>query len=418
MQVIDFLGLISMIIRNVELRLVCKCSGLNKENVMSIKVAGSRFCNRLTGHTFRILVIRAGFPYHKAPSLYPWLWVFILLPFLDEDSLNELAEKHGKPLRQLYPLILRYPTAFERLVRLLSLPLFFDLLEEFDAANDTAKSRQRLKIIVDDTNAEKFGTCMEFLHKLYDHCHEKYIMGYNYVVVLVVSGSVVFPLGFILWLPKDHLTYRSKNDIVRDELLALQAQCERQEVTLKEVEFLADSAYCVQKVISAADNAGLRVITKPGNTHKFEYAGEALKPRDLIERVATGSWKYLEAHTWYQRVSVQHHVYGDVVLVVRRRYLPNGKIIHDVLLCNTRFYTAVRIHKSYATRWTIELHFKYAKQYLGLGKSQFGKFGSIRSQLACVALAAVVVALFRRQASRTMSFRQAVKAIAQELRDG
>ena len=82
------------------------------------------------------------------------------------------------------------------------------------------------------------------------------------------------------------------------------------------------------------------------------------------------------------------------MLVIRRRQLKNGKRISDVLLCNRRFYNAVRIHKSYATRWNIELHFKYSKQYLGLGQSQFGKLGSIRSQLACVALAALIVALF------------------------
>ena len=116
--------------------------------------------------------------------------------------LNELADKQGKPLRQLYPILQRYPEAFERLVRLLSLPLFFHLLEDFDAANESAKSRRRMKIIVDDTNAEKFGTCLEFLHKLYDHCHDTYIMGYNYVLIFVVSGPVAFPLGYVLWLPK------------------------------------------------------------------------------------------------------------------------------------------------------------------------------------------------------------------------
>jgi hypothetical protein len=81
---------------------------------MSIKTSCSRLCKRLTGETFRILVIRAGFPYHKAPSLYQWLWVLILLPFLDEDSLNDLSETHGKPLRKLYGLLRRYPEAFER----------------------------------------------------------------------------------------------------------------------------------------------------------------------------------------------------------------------------------------------------------------------------------------------------------------
>ena len=109
---------------------------------------------------------------------------------------------------------------------------------------------------------------------------------------------------------------------------------------------------------------------------------------------------------------------GPSVLVVRRRRLKNEKITDDVLICNKRFYTAVRIHQSYKARWDIELQFKYYKQYLGLGKGQFGKLGSIRSQLACVALAGLLVALFRRQLPRNPSFRNTVRMIALELRGG
>jgi hypothetical protein len=223
--------------------------------------------------------------------------VFILLPFLDEDSLNELSEHYGNPLRQLYGILRRSPEAFERFVHLLSHPLWFEVLDEFAAANETAKSRSRLRLLVDDTKAEKFGHCMEFLHKLFDHCHQEYILGYNSVLVLVVSGSFGFPLSFILWLPKEHPKYRSKNDIVRDEVLALQTTCEAQGYDLSEVEFLGDSAYCVQKVFSVADGAGCRVIPKPGNTHKFQGEGAHLSPKEVIEKVKGRTWKSLDAKT-------------------------------------------------------------------------------------------------------------------------
>jgi hypothetical protein len=385
---------------------------------MSLKITCTRFCRRLTGKSLRILVIRAGFPYHKAPLAYQWLWVFILLPFLDEDSLNELCEKHGKPLRQLYPILRRHPQAFERLVHLLSVPLFFTLLTEFDAANEAAKSRQRLKLIVDDTKAEKFGTCQEFLHKLFDHCQEEYMMGYNYVLLLVVSGPIAFPLSFVLWLPQEHPEHRSKNEIVRDELIALHAESLVRHQPLSEVEFLGDSAFCAEKVFTVADAAGLRIITKPGNRHKFAFEGERLTPKEIMKKVAERQWHYLDHRTWYQRVMVHHHAYGDLVLIIRQRHLKNGKTLTDALICNTGFYTAVRIHKGYRARWDIELHFKYYKQYLGLGHAQFGKIGSIRSQLACVALAGLLVALFRRHRSRRRSFRQTVKQMTWELRGG
>jgi len=385
---------------------------------MKTKQQCTRFCQRLTGRTLRILLIRAGFPYHKAPHVYQWVWVFILLPFLEEASLHELMKRHGKDLKKLYGILRTYPGAFERLVTLLSLPLFFERLAAFSTLNDTAKSRQRLRVIIDDTQAEKYGHCMEFLSKLYDHCHDEYIMGYNYVFLLAVSGTLVFPLGLILWLPKSHPDYRSKNEIARDEILALQVECAAHEASLEEVELLFDSAYCKQKVVLPAILARFRVISKPGNTYKFEVEGERLTPKEITEKVKRRKWKPLDADTWYHRVLARHHRYGDVVLIVRRRQLKNQKIIYDVLLCPTRCYTAIRIHQGYKKRWTIELQFKYYKQYLGLGKGQFEKLGSIRSQLACVAMAGLLVALFRHQLPSNPSFRNTVRMIALELRDG
>ena len=89
-----------------------------------LKKASGDLFRHLTGQPLRTLLIRAGFPYHKSPHAFQWLWVFILVPFLEEDSLNELSHTYGKPLRKLYGILLRYPHAFERLMQLLAEPLF------------------------------------------------------------------------------------------------------------------------------------------------------------------------------------------------------------------------------------------------------------------------------------------------------
>ncbi|MCP4650326.1 MAG: transposase, partial [PVC group bacterium] len=338
----------------------------------------SSFFNKLTGKILKKLLIRAGFPYYKAPRLYQWLPVFLLLPFLEEDTLNELSEKHGKELRKLYVILVNCPDAFDKLMSLLSAPLFLNLLEEFDQSDETGKSRRRIQIIIDDTQSAKFGKMMEFIHKLFDHCEKKYIMGYNYVLVLVSSGDFVFPLNLSLWLPKDHADHRSKNDIAADVINSLDELAKKNNKTLQEVEFTADSAYCVQKVIKAAGDAGLRVVTKPSNTHKFDVDGEKLTPKELIEKVKNLKWKCLGGGEYYQRITARHHVYGEVVLVVRKRVLKNGKTICDVIMCNRLIYTATRIDSRYRCRWEIEMHFKYYKQHLKLGKTQFRKIGAIR----------------------------------------
>jgi len=381
------------------------------------KKKASGLVRQLTGRTLRFLIIGAGFPYHKSPHLYQWVWVFILLPFLEEDTLSELSGKYGGDLRKLYRILTRHPEAFEKLLRMLAMPLFFGLLDDFGLSGETEQSRRRIRIIFDDTKAEKSGKYMEFIHKLFDNAKDRYIMGCNYVLMLAVSGDTVIPPAFVLWLPAGHPDHRSKNDIACDEIIRLRKACDRRGCDLGEVELTFDSAYHVQKVMNAANAAGFRVISKADGKYKFEFEGELLTPSEIIEKVAERQWKYLEKKHDYQRIRAHHHVYGEVLLVVRRRQLKNKKIIYDVLICNKFFYTAPRIHKCYKRRWKIETYFKYYKQYLSLGKSQFQKIGSVRSHLSCVAMAGIIVALFRRRFPRKISFLRAVKLLRRELWD-
>lgn len=381
------------------------------------KTKCSGLIRRLTGRNLRFLVIEAGFPYHKSPHLWQWIWVFVLLPFLDEDTLNDLSEKYGKEVRALYRLLMRYPKAFEKLLRILTMPLFFNLFRDFDISDATAQSRKRIRIIFDDTKAEKTGRYMEFIHKLFDNAKNRYIMGYNYVLMLAVSGDTVIPLAFVLWLPAEHPDHRSKNDIARDEIIRLKKACGRKGYDLGEVELLFDSAYHVQKVMNAANEAGFRVISKADNRHRFEFGGELLTPLEIMEKVAEHPWNYLEKAHDYKRIRAFHRTYGEVILIIRQRRLSKGKNICDVLICNKSFYNAVRIHKCYKIRWKIEVCFRYYKQYLSLGKSRFRKIGSIGSHLSCVAMAGLIVALFRCQFPRKISFLTAVKLIRRELWD-
>lgn len=324
---------------------------------------------------------------------------------------HDISEKHGKELRKLYKILINHPLQFQKLISLLSVPLFFDLLEDFEKADATKQSRTRLQLIIDDTKSEKYGKCMDFIHKLFDSNKKEYIMGYNYVFVIVVSGDFVFPLAVMLWLPKPHIDHQSKNDMVVDFLEDLNNQAIHRNQTLSEVEVTFDSAYCIQKVIQAAIISQLRIVTKPSNNHKFEFNGDELTPKQIIKIVETSSWKHLDKERFYQRLVVKHHLYGEVVLIVRKKLLNNGKIAYDVLLCNQLFYNANRIDKAYKKRWQVEIQFKYYKQYLNLGKSNFRKLGAIQSQLCCVAIAGLLVALYRRQCRRLISFREAVKAI-------
>ncbi|MEZ4524756.1 MAG: hypothetical protein R2941_02400 [Desulfobacterales bacterium] len=125
-----------------------------------------------------------------------------MLPFMEEESLADLALRHGSELKKLYIILNRHPESFEKLSHLVSIPVFVRLFREFDLSNETEKSRRRIRIIVDDTKSEKFGNHMEFIHKLSDHAKKRCITGYNYIFVIAASGDTVFPLSAVLWIPE------------------------------------------------------------------------------------------------------------------------------------------------------------------------------------------------------------------------
>jgi len=380
---------------------------------MSRKVC--QFINRLTGASLRKLLISAGFPYHKDPLSYKRIWVFIMLPFMKEESLADLALRHGSELKKLYILLNRHPESSERLLHLMSIPVFVTLLRESDLSGETEKSRRRIRIIADDTKSEKFGRHMEFIHKLSDHGKRRHITGYNCIFVTAASGDTVFPLSPVLWLPKIHPARRSRNDIAADEIARLKTVCESHGCNPEKTEILSDSAYCVQKVVISSENAWFRMITKVGDTHKFQFGDEHLTPREIIEKVKNLQWKYPEPGHCYQRITACHHTYGTVILTVRRRELNSGKTAYDVLMCSKTFINSVRIHKSCKKRWETELRFKYYRQYLRPGKSHVRKSGSVRSCLSAAAVAGLIVNLFRQTFFRKMSFRSAVRLIQKEI---
>lgn len=253
--------------------------------------------------------------------------MFILLPFLPEDTLNELSEKHGKEGQSLYQILVKHPDSFEKLVNDLAAPLFFELLEEFYNGSVRSQSRNRIQLIVDDTFSPKFGHCMEFIHKLFVSSKKRYIMGYNYVFVTVVSGNFRLKLFVGLWRSSPHSKHRSKNDMLIDFIKNFHSMVIAKGYTLSEVEITFDSAYCVQKVMRVICDIDLRVITKPSQTQKFEFEGQSVTPKQLIEKVKNGHWKYLAPDRFYQRYRFNHSSYGEVVLIVSSIKLKNGKII-------------------------------------------------------------------------------------------
>src|SRR5260370_13742308 len=100
------------------------------------------------------------------------------------------------------------------------------------------------------------------------------MMGYNPVLILAVFGDLAFPLPVMLWLPKTHPKYRSKNDLTGDFITHLKRESDRRGGTLDQVDILFYNAYCVKKVVCKAQKSGLSVVSKACNNHKFKLVAE------------------------------------------------------------------------------------------------------------------------------------------------
>ncbi|MGQ4809389.1 hypothetical protein NKDENANG_02806 [Candidatus Entotheonellaceae bacterium PAL068K] len=84
----------------------------------------------------------------------------MFVPFLEAESFHNLSHMYGAQLRTGSTILIRYLSAFERLVHLLAEPLFFRDLDEFSQPHTSSQSRHRPTLIVDDTKTETFGTSM------------------------------------------------------------------------------------------------------------------------------------------------------------------------------------------------------------------------------------------------------------------
>lgn len=343
------------------------------------------------------------------------------MPFLPDDSLNELSENYGNQLRSLYKIIFRHPKAFQRLVELISLPLFFDELDDINNGNETDKSRKNPEIIIDDTQSEKFGEYIAFVKKLFKYGKKTYFMGHNIVLVLVAFGDFIFPLTMMLWEPKiADISHESKNDLAKIYLGRLKSESKKRNISLGFVDISFDSAYNVEKVVDAARDAGLRVTTKAKSHYTYSFESNSMKTKEIIEIVKERTWKSFQPGNDYQRYIVNHPHYGDLVLVIRRRLKKNPqkgkeKYVYDVLISTFLPYRAFQLNHRYKKRWEIELHFKYYKQYLYLGKTAYQKEGSVKANVYTVAFNGLLVALFRKKYHRKISFKKAVKLIYQKL---
>jgi len=258
-------------------------------------------------------------------------------------------------------------------------------------------------LIVDDTDIPKTGRKIELIGKIFSHVSGKSILGFKGLFMGYHDGKSFYALDFSLHgekgknekkpfgltrkqfreryskkRSKDSHTFKRKQEYFTSKIDRMIKMVKRAiDEGIRFDYLLVDSwftCYALVKFIKTRRIAtNLLGMAKLGKT-KYLFNKKDLTAKEIVDR--------LRKSRKIKRSKNLHCYYGEALVKMNdvevklffSKTSKKGK--WSVLLTtnlNLKFEEAYRI---YSTRWSIEVFFKEAKQYLGLGKNQAQDFDS------------------------------------------
>ena len=246
------------------------------------------------------------------------------------------------------------------------------------------KKHEPLFFIIDDTQITKTGNKKtEAADIIYHHSKGCYSLGYVVLTCAFVYRGIVVPCSVRLWLSQDSyvkLTGDSEKAGYQ-KLTELAADCIRS-LALPEqtpVVVLFDRFFLCKTVVDACNERGFHYIGAVKKNRVFypegkenirqkvaQYAPNYLKGMGVYHKIEGCSKDYYLAS---RRGSMKH--LGDIRLVMSRRRGEKDVVTFATNLLDVSEKTIIEFYRN---RWYIEVLFKEAKQYLGLGDSELTKY--------------------------------------------
>lgn len=256
-------------------------------------------------------------------------------------------------------------------------------------------------LIVDDTDLRKEGKCFELVGRIFSHVSHKSIIGFKGLFLAFHDGKSLFGLDFSshgekgknkkkpYGLNKSQLDKRfskkrvagKPNKIRHDEyfeskidnLLAMVRSAINQGIRFDYL--LVDSWFTCYKIVKFIKtrkiNCHFLGMIKMGTT-KYLYQESLLSSKQILEKVKRSKGISRLRNSKFHYVEVIVEFQGIPVKLFFSKASKKGKW-HGLLTTNTElnFKEAIRI---YSIRWSIEVFFKEAKNYLRLGKCESTDF--------------------------------------------
>ncbi|MCP4120250.1 MAG: transposase [Bacteroidetes bacterium] len=246
--------------------------------------------------------------------------------------------------------------------------------------------------IIDDTDLNKRGKCMEFIGKIFSHVSHRYELGYKCLNLAYWSGKHLLHLDFSYHI---EMGKSGKQGLKAKELKARYTKFRKvkspgksraMELIKKKTDcamimirraikkgfqasyILADSWFFSVALVRFAIKQKVPLISRPKfNNWKYEYNGELYTIGELVKKHRYSRHKKWNRYLRQHSISLPVCFKGEKVkLFLYKEKKRNTKWY--AIITTDRKLSALRAYKIYQNRWAIETSYKDLKQSLGYGK--------------------------------------------------
>jgi len=249
------------------------------------------------------------------------------------------------------------------------------------------RSREPLYIILDDTKAAKRGKHIQAAWHMFDHVTKRFIWGHQFVCMTLVYRHMTIPYAMELYRSKDDckkrgLPFRKLTAIAEDLIRAVP------DFGIPRVYVLADTYYASKRIIACVRSKGFHCISVLKSNRCIALKGRRTTIQKFIKRhfahrrkrhVAAGSARFATVLQPCHLPGV-----GSVTIVCSQK---RGRHAILTLVSTDTSLNASQVITIYRVRWSIEVLFKHAKQYLGLTAYHHRDERAVRTHLQLVLLA-------------------------------
>ena len=265
--------------------------------------------------------------------------------------------------------------------------------------------------VLDETIIAVRGKLIEMASYVYDHTVGKSVLGFEKLVLGLFDGHHFIPVGQRLCVSSRKPKAKSKatkyNKIPKSERItpnspgtleraeAGQSKLDKAFSLLKQAKnkgfdaatLLVDSWFCFNCfLIKIVTELKLNVICQLKNmprTNKYLYKGQTYSLKSLFAGVAEPKLRMVKKHQFKQAIVTVSIPKSELKLKIVFVQKPEQDKWYAFAASNTSL-GAEAILAAYSKRWSIEVYFKNAKQYLNLGKEQMSNLDSIVASDALV----------------------------------